>query len=207
MSQFPDPRSASPEGLVAVGGTLTVDLLTEAYENGIFPWPQEGYPMLWFSPEPRGILDFEELHINRSLEKWLRKEEPKLTFTVNQAFDAVIEGCKDQKRPGQESTWILPVIVASYQRMFAAGKIISGECWENGELVGGIYGVLSEKYFSAESMFYKKPNASKYGFIKLVEHLKNLGHEWMDIQMVTEVTSSLGGKLISREDFLKRIGR
>lgn len=207
LGTFPDPRTASPEGLVAVGGNLTVELLKEAYSEGIFPWPQEGYPMLWFSPDPRGVLDFAELHINRSLDKWLRKEGPRLRFTVSQAFDQVIEGCKEQKRPGQESTWILPVIVSSYQRLFAAGHILSGECWEGDELIGGIYGVLSDKYFSAESMFYKKPNASKYCFLKMVEHLQRMGHQWMDIQMVTEVTSSLGGKLIAREEFLGRIGR
>lgn len=207
MNVFPDPRTATSEGLVAVGGPLSVEILQEAYGHGIFPWPQEGYPMLWFSPDPRGILEFSELRINRSLGKWLRKEGGRLEFTLNTAFSQVIENCRDQERPGQESTWILPSIVSAYQRLFAAGQVISGECWQDGELVGGIYGVISEKYFSAESMFYKKPNASKFCFIKMVEHLRSLGHQWMDIQMVTEVTESLGGKLIAREEFLQRIGR
>ncbi len=205
MSQFPDPRTATPEGLVAVGGPLTVALLKEAYTAGIFPWPQEGYPMLWFSPDPRGILDFKDLHLPQSLKKWIRKEEPKLDFTINQAFEQVIQSCRDQNRPGQKGTWILPAIVTAYQKLFAAGQIISGECWSEGKLVGGIYGVLSERYFSAESMFFLKPNASKYCFVKLVEHLQLQGHQWMDLQMVTEVSSRLGGKLIPREDFLQRI--
>lgn len=207
MNHFPDPRTATPEGLVAVGGPLNVELLSAAYKEGIFPWPQEGYPMLWFSPDPRGVIDFHELRINRSLEKWIKKNEPNLLITINQAFGQVLQGCRDQKRPGQSSTWILPQIVIGYQKMFAAGKALSVECWVGGQLVGGIYGVQSERYFSAESMFYKIPNVSKYCFIKLIEHLKSQGHTWMDIQMVTDVSQSLGGKMVSREDFLGRIGK
>lgn len=205
MSLFPDPRTATPEGLLAVGGNLNVEALVEAYSKGIFPWPQEGYPMLWFSPDPRGILDFKDLHLSTSLKKWIKRENSKLTFTINQAFDHVIRECREQPRPGQEGTWILPPIVMAYQRMFSEGHILSGECWFEGELVGGIYGVWSANYFSAESMFYKKSNASKYCFVRLVQHLETLGFDWMDIQMVTEVTDSLGGRWISREEFLSRI--
>lgn len=206
MSLFPDPRTATPEGLVAVGGHLSVPVLREAYDQGIFPWPQEGYPMLWFSPDPRGILDFSDLHLSHSFKKWLRKENSELVFTVNRAFDQVIRECQQQPRPGQDGTWILPSMVLAYQKMFAAGRALSGECWYQGELVGGIYGVRAEKYFSAESMFHRKSNASKYALLKMVEHLKAQGETWMDIQMVTEASSALGGKLISREEFLSRIG-
>ncbi|MFN3454968.1 MAG: leucyl/phenylalanyl-tRNA--protein transferase, partial [Pseudobdellovibrio sp.] len=126
-------------------------------------------------------------------------------ITVNESFEHVIRECKKQKRVGQKGSWITPPIIKAYTDLFNRGGVISVECWEQGELISGIYGVKSEKYFSCESMFFKKDNASKYAFIKLVEHLTSLGFSWMDLQMVTDVSESFGGKYISREDFLKRI--
>lgn len=202
---FPDPREASPEGLVAVGGPLTVEALLEAYSNGIFPWPHEGYPMLWFSPNPRGVIDFAEFHIPKSLAKFARQKS-NWRFTVNAAFEKVIQQCRDQKRPGQASTWITPSMVMAYQRLFAAGHVLSVEVWEEDELVGGIYGVLTAQYFSAESMFYKKDNASKLALCKLVEELRKRELTWMDVQMVTPTIAALGGKYIDKEEFLQRIG-
>jgi leucyl/phenylalanyl-tRNA--protein transferase len=201
---------STPEGLVAVGGNLEIATLQEAYRHGIFPWPQEGLPLLWFSPDPRGILDFKDFHVSRSLIKWDR-QHPEWNYTINEAFSKVIQGCRLQKREGQAGTWILPEMEEAYHRLFEQGQILSLEVWENGELIGGIYGVLSmakngKLLFSGESMFHVKSNASKMAFWKLVEYLKSHGHSWMDMQMLTEVTTSFGGKYISREEFLQKIG-
>lgn len=209
VPQF-NPRMSTPEGLVAVGGNLEIQTLQEAYRSGIFPWPQEGLPLLWFSPDPRGVLDFEDLHISRSLKKWER-QNGHWTYTMNKAFPKVIEGCRLQKRSGQNGTWILPEMESAYLDLFEEGQILSQEVWENDELIGGMYGVLTitsegSLFFSGESMFHKKSNASKMAFVKMVEYLQAHGHSWMDMQMLTDVTRSFGGKYISREDFLERIG-
>ncbi|MGZ5278492.1 MAG: leucyl/phenylalanyl-tRNA--protein transferase [Pseudobdellovibrionaceae bacterium] len=205
-----NPRMSTPEGLVAVGGNLEIETLQEAYRLGIFPWPQEGLPLLWFSPDPRGILDFEDLHIPRSLVKWER-QHPHWRYTVNQAFPQVIRQCRLQKREGQQGTWILPEMEEAYLALFDQGLILCLEVWEEDQLIGGIYGVLGLKntgrlHFSGESMFHHQSNASKMAFVKLVEYLKKQGHTWIDIQMLTEVTTALGGKYISREEFLQRLG-
>lgn len=201
---FPDPRAATPEGLVAVGGQWSAELLESAYKKGIFPWPQEGLPILWFSPDPRGVLDFDEFHVPRSLQKFARKCP--WIFTLNRAFESVMQECRKQKRPGQDGTWILPEMIPAYSRLHLEGKALSLECWEDGVLIGGIYGVLVNGVFSGESMFYARPNASKMCFWKLVEHLKSQGQTWMDLQMVTEATAAFGGKYIAREEFLNRRG-
>jgi leucyl/phenylalanyl-tRNA--protein transferase len=203
--EFPNPREATEEGLIAVGGTLDTPTLLAAYGKGIFPWPQEGYPMLWFSPDPRGVLDFQDLHVPDSLLKFAKKNSH-WKFTINQAFADVIGQCRLQKRPGQDGTWILPEIQKAYIDLHKAGHAISLEAWDSGDLVGGIYGVLQNGLFSGESMFYKAPNASKMCLWKMIEYLKSLGHAWMDIQMVTPVTEQLGGKYIPREEFLARRG-
>lgn len=203
--EFPDPRKASVDGLVSVGGSLSVARLKQAYAQGIFPWPQEGLPILWFSPDPRAVIDFKDLHIPRSLAKWLRRQDS-LKFTLNNDFKQVIHSCRVQERPGQDGSWILPELEQAYIRLHEKGLAHSLECWQGKQLVGGIYGVQSKRYFSAESMFYNIPNASKACFVKLVEHLENLGFQWMDIQMLTPVTSQLGGRYVPREEFLRRIG-
>lgn len=204
---FPDPREAGAEGLLAMGGSLSVETLEEAYTRGIFPWPQEGSPMLWFSPDPRGVLDFDDLHLSKSFLKWQRGVGASLRVTFNEAFDQVISACSEVRRPGQDGTWILPPMISSYRRLFALGKAESVEVWRGQKLVGGLYGVRSARYFSAESMFYRESNASKLSLVSMVERLRGRGDRWMDIQMVTEVTSRLGGKWISREEFLQRIGQ
>ncbi len=187
MSIFPDPRNSTEEGLLAVGGALTPASLTEAYSHGIFPWPQEGYPMLWFSPDPRGVLDFKDFHVPASLKKWA-KSHSQWTFTLNQAFPEVIKRCRRQERPGQSGTWITQEIEDAYQVFFQRGHILSMECWEEQKLIGGIYGVDMNGVFSGESMFFERSNASKMSFWKMVEHLQAQGRSWMDIQMVTPVT-------------------
>ncbi|MBX2996540.1 MAG: leucyl/phenylalanyl-tRNA--protein transferase [Bdellovibrionaceae bacterium] len=202
--EFPNPRHSTKEGLVAVGGTMNVETLRAAYRKGIFPWPQEGMPPLWFCPDPRGVLDFKDFHVPRSLKKFANKID--WLFTVNEAFSEVVRACQNQPRPGQTGTWIVPQMVPAYEKLHASGEALSLECWEDGVLVGGIYGVLIEGLFSGESMFHHTDNASKMALWKLVEHLETLGHTWMDIQMVTDVTKQMGGKYIAREEFLQRRG-
>ncbi|MFZ4403212.1 MAG: leucyl/phenylalanyl-tRNA--protein transferase [Pseudobdellovibrionaceae bacterium] len=203
------PDELQVDGLVGIGGQLDVDTLKWAYAQGIFPWPQEGLPWLWFSPDPRGVLDFKDLKIAKSLQKF-RRQHRDWNFTVNQNFPAVIKNCAQQRRPGQKGTWILPDMITAYENLLAAGHLISVEVWApsldgNQELIGGIYGVLSEKYFSAESMFYKVSNASKLAFCYLLELLQEQGLTWMDVQMITPLTEAFGGKYISRNEFLQRI--
>lgn len=206
LNDFPKPQTADIiDGVIAVGGIIDGPNLKRSYELGIFPWPHEGYPLLWFCPDERGILEFSELHISRSLQKWIRRYEPQIKVTVNQAFLPVIHECQQQVRQGQKGSWITSEIIAAYTELFKMGHVISVECWMDSELISGIYGVRTDKYFSCESMFFKRSNASKFAFVKLVEHLKTQGLEWMDLQMVTDVSESLGGKYISREEFLERI--
>lgn len=201
---FPNPRHTSPEGLLAVGGDLSPSTLIQAYSKGIFPWPQEGYPMLWFCPDPRGILDFHEFRINRSARRALESNDWQVSF--DRASREVINNCRLQKRPNQNGTWILPEMESAYCELANLGKVLTIEIWLRDQLVGGIYGVLSDRYFSAESMFYKVSGASKVAFIFLVQRLKDMGHQWMDIQMLTDVSQSFGGKYVDREEFLNRIG-
>lgn len=200
--QFPDPRQTEAEGLIAVGGKLDVGTLYTAYAAGIFPWPQEGYPLLWFSPEKRGILEFKDFHVPESLRRF-RRQHPEWQFSLNGDVQLVIEECAKQPRPGQDGTWILPAMKRAYLEFAKAGYVLSVEVRENNIVVGGIYGVLVEGLFSGESMFFKKTNASKLALWRLVEILQSQGHEWMDIQMVTPVLASFGGKYVERETFLQ----
>ncbi len=204
--QFPDPRllQNGSEGLIFVGGNLEIETLVKAYRSRIYPWPYDPtYPILWFCPEPRGILDFADFHIPKSLQKFIAKKQ--YTLTVNKAFTRVIEECAKQKRPNQDGTWIIPQMLAAYTKFHEAGYAHSVECWDGDRLVGGLYGVFVDGLFSGESMFYLEPNTSKICFVKLVELLKKHGSLWMDIQMTTPVTELLGGKYITRADFLKRL--
>lgn len=200
-SAFPDPRQANAEGLVAIGGPITAELLEDAYSHGIFPWPHEDYPELWFCPDPRGVLFFEELHVPTSLRKFMKKTD--WTFTINQTFRQVMKECKEQPRPGQAGTWITEDMTRAYEELHLRGHVVSGEVWAAGELIGGIYGVWLNGVFSGESMFHKKTNASKFAFLGIVEWLQERGCAWMDIQMVTSVTESFGGKYISRDAYLE----
>jgi leucyl/phenylalanyl-tRNA--protein transferase len=203
---FPDPRvTETIDDIILVGGTLNAGNLVESYNLGIFPWPHVGYPLLWFCPERRGILDFKDLHISTSLKKWIKKNELLISITINKNFSQVIKECRQQKRAGQDGTWINNAIEKSYTELHQMGGAVSVECWQDGEMISGIYGVQSKNYFSCESMFFKKSNASKYAFIQLVLYLQSLGQNWMDLQMVTDVSGSFGGKYISKEKFLKKI--
>lgn len=201
---FPNPRHALVEGVLAVGGKLDIGTLHTAYSKGIFPWPQEGLPMLWFSPDKRGILEFKDFHVPESLRRF-RRRNPQIEFTFNRDFVRVIEECSKQPRPGQDGTWILPAMKNAYLDFFNAGFGLSVEVREDNVLIGGIYGVLVEGVFSGESMFYKKPNASKLALWRLVDYLGDKGHQWIDVQMVTPVVGAMGGKYVDREVFLNML--
>jgi len=199
---FPDPNLADAEGLLAVGGDLSVARLLTAYQSGIFPWYEEGQPVLWWSPDPRMVLFPEKIKISKSMRKLFRDEVFQITY--NQNFEAVIEECAQIKRDGQNDTWITDAMVDAYVQLHELGFAHSVEVWQNEELVGGLYGVyLKDKnIFCGESMFTKVSNASKYGFISLVQKLQNEGVRLIDCQVYTQHLESLGGEEILREEFL-----
>ena len=203
--QFPDPRSANPEGVVAIGGDLHPDTLQLAYRQGIFPWPVEGLPLLWFSPAERGVLEFARLHVSRSLAR--ARKRTSLQFSIDRAFPSVIRACADTPRPGQDGTWITPQIVAAYTRLHRMRIAHSVEAWDGGRLVGGVYGVDVDGAFSAESMFYHQPYASKLALLHLVDHLRGHGLDWLDIQVLTPHLARLGARPVPREEFLERLRR
>ncbi len=205
MSQilFPDPRQTDDDGLLVIGGDLSLENLKSAYEIGVFPWPQPGLPMLWFSPVNRGIIDFSDFKVPSRLSRYLKKENFELR--IDTSFRHVIENCAQSFRKNESGTWILPEMIDAYEEFHRAGYAHSIECWDEGEIVGGLYGVFMRGVFSAESMFFKKSHASKFCLIQLVEHLKKRNCSWVDIQMVTPITESFGGKYIVRNDFLERL--
>lgn len=202
--RFPDPSLDYDQGLVAVGGDLSVDTLVEAYSLGIFPWPQEGYPMLWFCPNQRGVLDFSQFHLPSRFQRSLKKYTS-ITVTSNQNFEAVIRACAEQKRKGQPGTWIHSEMIDAYIQLFKAGFARSWEVWEKDELVGGGYGVMVRGVFSGESLFHYKTDMSKIALKSMVEDLTLEGLKWMDTQMVTPLLASFGAVEISKKNYLKRL--
>ena len=201
---FPPVESATEDGLVAVGGDLEVDTLKEAYRHGIFPWPiSVEFPIAWFSPDPRGILFFEKLHVSKSFEKFLKKNT--FTLTFNTAFKQVIKNCAVMLRKDQPSTWITPDIISGYEKLFQAGLAYSAEVWDGERLVGGVYGVVMGDFVSGESMFKLEDNASKFALYGLIKHLQSKGIKWLDTQMVTPVVEQFGGEYVEREEFLEMV--
>lgn len=200
---FPDPRRASPEGVVALGGVLSTENLLRAYRRGIFPWPIDGLPLPWFCPAERAILEFKDLHVSRSLRH--ARNRSTLRFTINDAFPEVIRACAQAARPEEAGTWITPQIIRAYCELNQLGYAHSVEAWENDALVGGIYGVEVDGAFGGESMFYVRPNASKLALLFLIEHLEGRGLDWMDIQMMTPHMLALGAKLLTRDAFLDKL--
>ncbi len=205
VAEFPDPRSANSDGIVAVGGDLHPHSLLLAYRQGIFPWPVEGFPLLWFCPAQRGILEFSELHLPRSLAR--ARRQTTLRFSIDAAFAQVIRGCAETPRPGQEGTWITAEIVTAYVRLHHMGIAHSVEAWHGSHLVGGLYGVEIDGAFAAESMFYRQPGASKLALLHCIDHLRDRGLDWMDIQVLTPHLARLGAKAIDRTDFLDKLWR
>jgi leucyl/phenylalanyl-tRNA--protein transferase len=209
MIQFPDPRHSTEDGLVAYGGKMDAETLRAAYGKGIFPWPQPDLPWLWFSPTQRGVLDFSDYRVNRSNQKLFSKRT-NWTVTKNTQFLSVMKACAEQVREGQAGTWIQDEMFEAYSELFSSGEALSVEVWDQERLVGGAYGVIMKcpagRYFSGESMFHHETGASKVALHHLVKHLSQMNLSWMDTQMVTPVVESFGGKYITREEFLQRIG-
>ena len=197
---FPDVELAlqDPDGLLAVGGQLSTDWLLQAYRRGIFPWYGPGQPILWWSPDPRLVLFPEQLHISRSLAKTLRQD--KFRVSLDADFSGVIAACA-RARPSQSGTWITPEMEAAYIDLHQAGYAHSVECWSEGKLAGGLYGVAIGEIFYGESMFTEVTDASKVAFVALVRQLERWGFRLVDCQVHTGHLASLGANLIPRKEF------
>ena len=202
---FPDPTPY--EDVVAVSPHLTQKLLIEGYSKGFFPWPHDGIEGIpWFHPVARAVLFLNEIKINATLEKAIRRSRTRLTFTLNENFAEVLRACAESSRPGQSGTWITEEITWEYGKLHDSGYAHSIEAW-NAEknLVGGIYGVYAGGVFSAESMFYREPDASKLCLLQLAQLLREKSHELIDIQMLTPHLVKLGAREITRPTFLRSL--
>jgi leucyl/phenylalanyl-tRNA--protein transferase len=200
---FPDPRLSEPDGLLAVGGDLSEERLVRAYAEGIFPWYGPGYPILWWSPDPRMILLPAELHVPRSLRRTMRSG--RYEIRLDTSFDEVLHRCAARERPGQDGTWITPEMARAYGRLHRRGLAHSAEAWEDGELAGGLYGVSLGATFYGESMYADRPDASKAAFATLVEWLAARGFDLVDCQVETEHLRRFGAREVPREEFLERL--
>ena len=197
---FPSPEQASAEGIVAVGGDLQPERVMLAYQKGIFPWFESDDFLLWWSPDPRMVLFPDQLKISKSMRTVLRKKQFEVTF--NKSFDQVVEACAKVKRFGQNGTWITPGLMEVYSTLHTQGHAHSVEVWEEGSLVGGLYGIDLGTVFCGESMFSKSSNASKVALISLVKELKKNKYELIDCQVPTQHLASMGAEPISRTEFL-----
>ncbi|HEX9454945.1 MAG TPA: leucyl/phenylalanyl-tRNA--protein transferase [Candidatus Binatia bacterium] len=200
---FPPPDYADPSGLIAIGGDLSSERLLEAYRVGIFPWYSDDQPILWWSPDPRLVLELDQFKIARSLRKTLNKGIFKVTF--DRVFEEVIAACATVDRDGQQGTWITQEMQDAYIKLHGLGFAHSVETWFDNQLVGGLYGVSLGKAFFGESMFHLKSDASKVALATLVERLKAWGFRFIDAQMTTEHLVSLGAQELSRRIFLKQL--
>ena len=202
---FPDVSFANEEGLLAFGGDLSTERLLLAYKSGIFPWFNEDELICWWSPNPRFVLFPSELKISKSMRTVLNNGIFK--FTINKAFDQVIRNCKTVNRKDQPGSWISNQMIEAYTNLHRQGFAVSAEAWENGELVGGLYGVLIGKVFFGESMFSLKSNASKFCFIKYIMFLQTQNIELIDCQVYTDHLKTLGAKMIERKRFIKLLSQ
>ncbi len=198
-NMFPSPEYAEGNGLLAIGGDLSMERLISAYSRGIFPWYSEGDPILWWSPDPRLILFPEELRVPRSLRKFMKKDIYEVT--MDRAFGEVIRSCAAIHREKDGETWIGGDMIDAYMRLHEYGYAHSVESWLDGKLVGGLYGVALGGVFFGESMFSTESNASKVAFVKLVERLVDLDFEMIDCQVMTEYLMSFGAREVSRSSF------
>ncbi len=196
---FPDVKFAQEDGLLAIGGDLSVERLKLAYSLGIFPW-YEGETILWWSPNPRFVLKTDDLIISKSMQKLIKKND--FEFTINKDFASVIKNCKKYKRKDQDGTWITDEMENAYLNLYNDGTAMSAEAWHNGLLVGGLYGILLHNVFCGESMFTTMNNASKFVFINFVAYLIEINIKIVDCQVYTEHLESFGAKMISREEFM-----
>ena len=197
---FPDPRDADDEGLLAIGGDLGPQRLLAAYDHGIFPWYNEGLPVLWWSPNPRGVLEPARVHVSRSMRRVIRRADFELTWNAD--FRRILRECAAERAEG---TWLIEEMQAAYQALHEHGFAHSLEVWSKGQLVGGIYGVQRGRLFAAESMFHRRTNGSKIALIALAHTLATAGVELMDVQFVTPHLASLGAVSIRRDEYLRRV--
>ncbi len=200
---FPSPENAEPDGLLAVGGDLSEVRLLEAYRQGIFPWYEQGQPILWWSPDPRLVLYPNRFSVSRSLRKVIRKQLFEVRF--NSAFKQIIHACADVRLSKGEGTWITQEMKQAYIRLHRMGYAHSTESWLEGELVGGLYGIRIGSVFFGESMFSTRSNASKVALAALVEDSKNSGLEMIDCQMSTEHLMRMGATEIPRSAYLAQL--
>jgi leucyl/phenylalanyl-tRNA--protein transferase len=198
QAAFPDPLLYDAEGLLAIGGDLSPERLLAAYRAGIFPWYAEGYVPMWWSPDPRAVLDADRLHVARSLGKRIRRGG--FTVTWNRCFARVMSACGERRRGG---TWILPEMVAAYGELHRLGHAHSLEVWRGERLVGGVYGVQVGALFAAESMFHRETDMSKVALVALVRALGAAGIELLDVQFTTPHLASLGARDLPRAEYLR----
>ncbi|MGI9037046.1 MAG: leucyl/phenylalanyl-tRNA--protein transferase [Pyrinomonadaceae bacterium] len=216
LINFPNPRAYEfPEwvligdyfyhaaDIIYFGGELNTENLRRAYRQGIFPWTIEGLQLHWFCPEKRAILEFNALHVSKSLRKIQKKNL--YALTIDKAFEKVIKNCSEIRRNGEKGTWITADFIETYCEFHAQGGAHSVEVWENDELVGGLYGVDTGGVFCGESMFHLRPNASKLALLFLVEHLKSRGATWLDAQVLTPHFEAFGAREIPRRKFLEKL--
>jgi leucyl/phenylalanyl-tRNA---protein transferase len=200
--RFPDPEQANPWGLLATGGNLSPGIVLSAYEQGVFPWYEDD-PILWFSPDPRFVLDIEDFHVGKRLGRSIRNVAGssawKITFDT--AFDNVIDGCRRVRKPG-EGTWITPEYFDAYRELHRLGYTHSVEVWHQESLAGGLYGVAVGGFFAGESMFSRERDASKFAFTALVGLFHTLGVPMVDCQTYTEYLASFGAVEVPRPEFL-----
>ncbi|HAD10031.1 MAG TPA: leucyl/phenylalanyl-tRNA--protein transferase [Porticoccaceae bacterium] len=204
--QFPDPRQAleEPDGLLAAGGNLNLDTLIAAYRAGIFPWYEQNQPILWWSPDPRAVIYPDQIHISRSLRKILRQGRYKVT--TDTAFAQVIRACAQRQDP-EQGTWITAAMIKAYCHLHEQGYAHSVECWMEGELAGGLYGVAVGAVFCGESMFSHRANASKIALVHLAGALQQAGFVLIDCQVGNEHLFSMGATMIERNAFLDALGQ
>ncbi|MFT4203043.1 MAG: leucyl/phenylalanyl-tRNA--protein transferase [Chitinophagaceae bacterium] len=195
---FPPVDDALEDGLLAMGGDLRPERILLAYRSGIFPWYEDAVP-LWWSPDPRFVLFPEQLVVSHSMRNVFNKGT--FSFTVNKAFDQVLANCKNVRRKEQDGTWITDEVEKAYNEMHQLGYAYSAEAWQNGALVGGLYGIRLGKMFFGESMFAKASNASKFAFISYVQQLRKEGVGLIDCQVYTQHLENLGAEMISRQAF------
>lgn len=199
---FPPVDQATTDGLLAVGGDLSPERILKAYREGIFPWYGDDFPIMWWSPDPRFVLFPENLIIQKSMRPYLNG---RLQVTFDTCFERVIEECARVPRAGQDGTWITPEMKEAYTQLHDMGYAHSVEVWNEDELVGGLYGICLGHVFFGESMFSKENNASKTGFITLVNKMKERGIELIDCQIETEHLSSLGASSVERTLFIETV--
>ena len=200
---FPHPNEANEDGIVAWGGDLNPSRLVRAYQLGIFPWYSKDDPIIWWSPNPRLIMELDDFKLHRSLKKNIKK----FTYKFDTNFQEVMQKCATTPRTDQNGTWINDDIIEAYTVLHGQGIAHSIESYQDGVLVGGLYGLSIGKVFCGESMFAHVSDASKAAYTVLIKHLKRWGYEFVDCQVPTDHLKSLGAKEVSREYFLNKLNK